>query len=80
MIQKVKQSEIKIANNIVIKTSISIGIALYQPEHYADKTEKIDRISILQQLIAQADVALYDVKENGRSNCTAAGEKLNATF
>ena len=80
MIQKVNQSEIKIANNIVIKTSISVGIALYQPDRYAAKTEKLDRITILQQLIAQADVALYDVKENGRSNCSPATAKLNATF
>ena len=79
MIQKVNQSEIKIANNIVIKTSISVGIALYQPDRYAAKTEKLDRITILQQLIAQADVALYDVKENGRSNCSPATAKLNAT-
>ena len=79
MIKKVNQSEINIANNIVIKTSISIGIAIYQPEHYAAKIEKIDRISILQQLIAQADVALYKVKENGRSNCSAAARILQAT-
>jgi diguanylate cyclase (GGDEF)-like protein len=80
MIQKVNQSEIKISNNIVIKTSISIGIALYQPDHYAAKTEKVDRITILQQLLSQADEALYDVKENGRSNCSAAATKLQATF
>lgn len=78
MIQKVNQSEIKIANNKVIKTSISVGIALYQPDHYAAKTEKIHRITILQQLIAQADLALYDVKENGRSNCSPATAKLHA--
>jgi diguanylate cyclase (GGDEF)-like protein len=77
MIQKVNQSEIKIANNIVIKMSISVGIALYQPDHYVSKTEKIDRITILQQLIAQADLALYDVKENGRSNCSPATAKLH---
>ena len=78
MVQKVNQLEIKIANDIFIKTSISVGIALYQPDHYAAKTEKIDRITILQQLIAQADLALYDVKENGRSNCSPAAAKLHA--
>lgn len=79
MIQKVNQSEIEVANNIVIKMSISVGIALYQPDHYAAQTEKIDRITILQELIAQADLALYDVKENGRSNYSAAARKLQAT-
>lgn len=80
MVQKVNQLEIKIANDIFIKTSISVGITLYQPDNYSVKTEKIDRIIILQQLISQADEALYDIKKNGRSNYSAAATKLNATF
>jgi diguanylate cyclase (GGDEF)-like protein len=50
-----------------ILVQLSIGIAIYNPDHH----------STLKQLCKEADIALYQAKANGRNGHSVFGESTS---